>query len=753
MRFATIGAVSLPEIEHDAPRSVRASRLLRLFNLSIAVLLIVLLAAAYWYAWRPLPQTSGQIGAPISAEARIARDAKGVPHIQAASWEDAIFLQGYAMAQDRLWQMDGLRRRAAGELAEIAGPVAIGSDQEARRRNLRRIAEARERALQPSERAVLAAFARGVNYFIETHRGRLPLEFTLLRYDPRPWAASDCLLAGLEMYRTLTNSWRSELLKQKMLETGERSKVEFLFPVRTGHEPQPGSNAWAVAGSHTATGKPILANDPHLEFSIPSPWYLVHLKAPGLDVTGATIIGLPAVIIGHNDRIAWGATNLQFDVEDLYRQTAGAAVQVQQDAIPVKGASAIPLAVGITSQGPLFLSEDGQQYAMQWVADEPGGLTYPFLDIDRARNWSEFRAALEHYGGPGQNFVYADTDGNIGYQVAGLLPIRKSCAGDAPVEEAGCDWQGFIPFEKLPSAYNPAAGMIVTANQNPFPADFPYQVNGNFAAPYRANQIRARLGSRPKWKAEEMLSIETDVYSAFDYFLAQQVVAAFAAQKTKPVNPPKPANPQMQEAVEVLRAWNGQMQKGLAAPMLASLIYDQIRRQMAERAATGMGDVYTSFMAPGVVEKLLRERPADWFPDYDALLLRCLTGALDAGQKVQGSRVSRWDYGQYMSLEIQNPVEGRLPVIGRFFDIGPVAMSGAGTTVKQYTRRLGPSLRMVVDLGDLEHSFANLATGESAQVLSPHYKDQWDAYYAGRSFPMQYGKVDAKDVLVVKTDK
>ncbi|MEO8050762.1 MAG: penicillin acylase family protein, partial [Acidobacteriota bacterium] len=208
--------MSLPENAQVAPRSVRASRLLRLLNLSIAVLLIALLPVAYWYAWRPLPQTSGQIIAPISAEARIARDAKGVPHIQAASWEDAIFLQGYAMSQDRLWQMDGLRRRAAGELAEIVGRQAIESDQEARRMNLSQIAVAQERALKPSERAVLAAFARGVNYFIETHRGRLPLEFTLLRYDPRPWAASDCLLAGLEMYRTLTNSWRGELLKQKM---------------------------------------------------------------------------------------------------------------------------------------------------------------------------------------------------------------------------------------------------------------------------------------------------------------------------------------------------------------------------------------------------------------------------------------------------------------------------------------------------------------------------------------------------------
>jgi len=226
---------------------VRASRLLRVLNLSIAVLLIALVAAVYWYGWRPLAETAGQIAAPVSAEGRIARDAQGVPHIQAASWEDAIFLQGYAMAQDRLWQMDGLRRRAAGELAEIAGPPALESDREARRMNLRQIAETRERVLKSSERAVLAAFARGVNYFIETHRDRLPIEFTLLHYEPRPWAVRDSLLAGMEMYRTLTNSWRGELLKQQMLERGERAKVDFLFPVRTGHEPQPGSNACAVA--------------------------------------------------------------------------------------------------------------------------------------------------------------------------------------------------------------------------------------------------------------------------------------------------------------------------------------------------------------------------------------------------------------------------------------------------------------------------------------------------------------------------
>jgi penicillin amidase len=739
---------------------VRAHWLLRAVNLSIAVLLIAFVAAAYWYAWRPLPETSGQIAAPISAEARITRDALGVPHIQAASPEDALFLQGYAMAQDRLWQMDAMRRRASGELAEVVGPALLASDEEARRTGLARIAEAQLQSARPEERAVLAAFARGVNFFIETHRNRLPLEFTLLNYDPRPWTVRDSWLAGLEMYRTLNASWRSELLKERMLQAGDRAKVEFLLPLRAGSDPQPGSNAWAIAGSRSATGKPVLANDPHLEYAIPSPWYLVHLQAPGLNVTGAALVGLPGVIFGHNDHIAWGVTNLEFDVEDLYREQidlrtgqyrVGDTIQQarpERDVIAVKGARPVSMLNWVTRHGPLLVVDAQAQYALRWTARDPGGFTFPFLDIDRAQNWTAFRAALERYGGPGQNFVYADTAGNIGYQAAGRLPVRRNCLGDTPVDGArqDCEWDGFIPFDQLPQALNPTSGMIVTANQNLFPADYAYPVAGDFAGPYRAAQIRALLSARGKWKAEEMLRVETDVYSAFDHFLAQQVIAAFDKQK--------PARPNLKEAVETLRQWNGQMEKGRAAPLVVTLVYDQLRKLIAEQAATGSGAAYQSRRAPRVIEKLLRERPLDWFPDYDALLLRCLTGALAEGLKMQGSKVSRWDYGQYQQLRIENPVAGGLPLIGKYFNLGPVPMSGAPTTVKQYTeRRLGPSMRMIVDLGDLEHSLANLATGESGQRLSSHYKDQWDAYYTGRSFPMQFGKVDAQQVLVVKPQK
>jgi penicillin amidase len=728
--------------------------LLRAVNLSIAVLLGALLGAAYWFAWRPLPQTTGSISAPLAARATVARDALGVPHISAASWEDAIFLQGYATAQDRMWQMDALRRLAAGELAEVVGPSALESDRDARRLRMSRIAKAEERALRPEARTVYAAYARGVNYFLETHRGRLPLEFTLLNYQPRPWRVEDSLLAGLHMFRTLTTSWPEEIRKMHMLERGDQQKVSFLFPERTGTEVAPGSNAWAISGAHTASGKPILAGDPHLEFNIPSPWYLVHLKAPDLDVTGASLPGIPAVILGHNQQIAWSVTNLEFDVQDLYReqidlQTGRYRSQdqilqaaLEPDVIAVKGQKPSATDMWITRHGPVFLAEQNQRYALRWTAAEYPNLDFPFLAIDRARNWDEFNQALQRYAGPAQNFVYADAS-NIGYHVAGSLPVRAGCRGDVPVDatESECEWKGLIPYDDLPHVFNPPSGIIVSANQNPFPKDYAYPVAGVFSPPYRAAQIRELLESRDHWRPEEMLTVQKDVYSAFSYVLATETVKAWDK------NPG--ANPQIRSAVDELRKWNGQMEKGLAAPMIASLLFTELRKAAAKRAAPGAEEEYASRMAPVVIEQLLRERPAEWFPDYDELLRNSLAAAVEAGQKIQGSRVSRWDYGQFIELKIAHPVGGQLPLVGNYFNIGPVPMSGGPYTIKQTTPRLGPSMRMVVDLSDLDKSEANLTIGESGHRLSPHYKDQWSAYYGGTSFPMQFQKIDARETLVV----
>jgi penicillin G amidase len=732
--------------------SVSLDRLLKYINTLIAVALILAIAIVYWFAYRPLPVVSGTIGTFVDGAVTVTRDALGTPHIAAGSLEDALFAQGFVTAQDRLWQMDSLRRLASGELSEIIGPVTLESDREARTLRLRRLAEDSVRTMPAADRAAMAAYARGVNALIEKNRKSLPVEFTLLRYEPRPWTVADCALIGFHMFRTLTTTWRDEIVKRAMLQRGDPAKVDFLMPPRTGSEAQPGSNAWAIAGRLTASGKPILANDMHLEFSLPGVWYMAHLQAPGLNVAGVTLPGAPGVIAGHNDRIAWGITNLHFDVQDLYIERfddrsgrykfRGQDLQarLEQDPILVKGRTAAAHPVWITRHGPVFSGTGPERLSLRWSAADPEIFQFPFLDIDRARNWTEFTSAIARLPGPGSNFVYADVDGNIGYHATGKLPVRKGWIGDLPVDGASGDfeWDGYIPFEQLPSAFNPPSGMIVTANQNPFPAGYPYPVNGNFASHFRSTQIRDLLSARTGWKPEEMTVIQKDVYSSFSHALARVLLAAYDKRK--------PTNPALTDAIAILRGWNGQMEYSLAAPFLVTLAYQHLRRAVSE-IASNSGAAYDSQMAPAVIEKLLRTRPAGWVRDWDEALVRALADAVEEGQRIQGRNMKKWSYGRYTGLAINHPVLHSAPLVGKYFDIGPNPMSGSSTTVKQTTRRLGPSMRFSADLSDWDKSLLNVIIGQSGQPLSSHYRDEWERYYNGLSYPMQYGRVEGKSVL------
>ncbi len=764
-------------------------RPVRFINVTIAVLVVLAAVAVYWYAVRPLPKTSGEIVAPVKDRAAIKRDARGVPHIEASSWQDAIFLQGYVTAQDRLWQMDTLRRFGAGELAEVFGKSALPLDERSRRMQMRAIAELDARKLSPEERGVLVEYARGVNYFIDTHRGDYSLEFSLPghAYDPQPWTVTDSMLVGLVMFRDLTDSSRFESDKGKLLASGaDPVKIRTLFPAVRGQYVSPGSNAWVVSGAHVADGKPMAANDPHLAYGIPGTWHLVHLKAPGIDVSGAALPGLPCVITGHNEQIAWGVTNLEADAFDLYIEQIdertgryvfqGNAQQARLDRqiIGVRGGKPVQLDTWVTRHGPVILQENGKSYSMRWSAMD--GFGFPFFDIDRARNWEQFRAAVNRYWGPPQNFVYADRAGNIGYQAAGRVPIRRDFDGEVPLDGASgnFEWDGYIPFEQMPSEYNPPSGIIASANQNPFPPGFAYRVDGNFSDTYRVEQIRARLHANSKLTVEDMLAIQKDVYSAYDHFLAQQVITAVEKCGSK--------DQMVRAAVEVLRHWNGQMDKDEAAPMMVELLNNQmgamlvssltvaatnkaIREQLRSQPQNS-GEKARGYMRyagfggrapdilprPQVIERLLRERPPGWVAkeDWDAWLFDNFKAALQEGRARQGTPVSKWKWGRLLEWNFAHPVGKELPFVERFFDIGPVEMSGSGTTVKQTTGVIGPSERMVVDFGNLDRSVQNLTTGESGFVASAHYKDQWPAYYVGKSFPMQFDHVDAKEVLRVR---
>ncbi len=770
------------------------TRLLRVINVSIAVLIVLIGVAVYWYAFRTLPKISGDITAPISAGAVIRRDARGIPHIEAASWQDAIFLQGYATAQDRLWQMDSLRRYGAGELSEVVGRGALGLDERSRAMRMRAMAENDVNFLTPEDRAVFVEYARGVNYYISTHRGDYPLEFDLPghAYTPRAWSVVDSILVGLVMYRDLTDTSKFEFEKGTLMsQASDSAKVQMLFPAVQGQYVNPGSNAWAVSGAHTADGQPMLANDPHLRYSVPSTWHLIQMKAPGLDVSGATLPGVPCVITGHNNQIAWGVTNLETDVMDLYieqmDERRGAYMyqgklqqaQLDRQMIGVRGGPPLQVDIWVTRHGPVILHANGKTYTMRWSAAD--GFGFPFFDIDRAQNWQQFRAALGRFWGPGQNFVYADRAGNIGYQATGRLPIRKNFSGDLPLDGAAgnFEWDGYIPFDQLPSVYNPSAGIVASANQNPFPPSFPYGVDGSFADKYRIEQIRARLTAKPKLTVDDMLSIQTDVYSAFDLFLAHQVIAAYNKCGSKEAL--------ASQAVDLLRHWNGQMDKNQAAPTITELLRDQMGASLvagllpattdeaaraklksqpqnpAEKSGRPGQSAFKTVPVsnrvvpdilprPQVLQMLLTKRPQGWVSnnDWDAWLIQQLNATLTTGRNRLGSPVSKWKWGRLLQWNLQHPVGKELPLVSRFFDIGPVEMSGSGTSVKQTTGVMGPSERMIVDLGHLDKSVQNLTVGESGHVASSHYKDQWSAYYTGKSFPMEFDHIDANQVLTVK---
>ncbi len=580
-----------------------------------------------------------------------------------------------------------------------------------------------------------------------------------------PWSVVDSLLAGMQMFRTLTNDWQTKLVKQKMLATGEPEKVNFLFPFRSGTEVipgtlmpgdgHPGSNAWAIAGARSATGKPLLSNDMHLEFSEPGVWYLDHHEAPGLNVTGVALPGVPGIVSGHNDRIAWGMTNLGFDVQDLYMEKIDLRTgrylfkgnweqaHAEREVIAIKGRAPEEMTIWVTRHGPIIATENGAAMALRWSAEDPAVLQSIFPEVDQARNWDEFKRALSRFGGPGQNFVYADVDGNVGYHATGKLPIRTGFYGDVPVDGSSGEneWAGYIPFDDLPQAFNPPNGLIVTANQNPFPPDYPYHVSGFFDAPYRSSQILAMLSAAgDKLKPEDSLRVQKDVYSALYKFIAQELVKAYDEHKS--------GNPTFADAIAMLRAWNGQMGQDRPEPLIVNLAYQYLRKAIAERAAPGSGESYDIHLSSAVTERMLRERPAGWFGDYNELLLRCFADAMEEGRRMQGTDPKRWRWGKYRYLEIDHPVGSRLPLLKNFFDIGPVPMSGGSTTVKQTTAKLGPSERMDASLGDWDASLMEIPIGQSGNVASWHYKDQWDAYYNGTSFPMQFKNVQRKSTVM-----
>jgi penicillin amidase len=513
----------------------------------------------------------------------------------------------------------------------------------------------------------------------------------------------------------------------------------------------PGSNNWVISGEHTATGKPLLSNDMHLGHSIPDIWYEAHhTKGDGedYDVAGVTLPGLPFVIVGHNRRIAWGFTNLGPDVQDLFNEQFNADGQVLtpegwqrpervREVIHVKGKPDDVFDVIVTRHGPVItpiLPGETRQLALQWTIYDASNLSVPFLEVNSARNWQEFRAAFAKFAGPSQNVVYADVDGHIGYQATGKIPVRAS--GDGLLPEPGADrahdWTGYVPFDKLPSVYDPPSGILATANGRITPNGYPYLLANIWWGPYRTARIVHLLRDGDRFKAADMLAVQTDIASELERFFCNRFVYA--------IDHTGKASQRVRQAAEIMRGWDGRMEKNSAA---ATITYWSRRNLLKLLLLPKLGSNFVDYdwpLSAPALETIITQRPPRWLPggysSYDDVLVAAVQQTVDSQRAPRD--LSAWQWGTQFPIEVQHPVLSSIPVLNWFSGTGSHPQSGSGSTVKQIGFDVGPSERLTVDFANLDHSTLNIVIGQSGHLLSPHYKDQFPAWYDGTTFPLPF---------------
>jgi len=549
----------------------------------------------------------------------------------------------------------------------------------------------------------------------------------------------------------------------ELMET-QRQSFELLGINSATLEMLQASNNWVVSGKRTVSGKPLLANDPHIPASAPGIWYQTSLAAPGIHVAGVTFVGVPGIVAGHNERIAWGVTNLGPDVQDVYVEKfdkdnptryltpAGwREAEVRHEQIKVrKGFTDIAtdtqtFDVTVTRHGPIVLEKDGVRYALRWTALDPAALrSVAFPELNRARNWKEFTTSLSQYGGPTQNFVYADIDGHIGYYGAGRIPIRKTGDGSVPYDgstDAG-EWTGFIPFDKLPHVYDPSSGMIITANQRIAGESYPYFLSHVWASPYRARRILDLLSEKPKLNTDDFRRIQSDVYS-----IGNVTFARAAARTMKSVSGSgAEANDAIKQLIADFETWDGMM----SADSRVALVVSQTRSAFRERiinAALGP-DLAKTYRWPEVevlIDRLVTEQPPEWLPkeftSYGELLRASYEDARQTLTKTLGADESKWSWGAQTKVRFQHPL-AQAPLIGMQFTIPPFPQNGSGGTVNVGS---AVSMRLIADLSDWDKTRHGIPLGQSGIPTSPHWKDQLDDWRNGstRAFPFNKAAVES----------
>ncbi|MEB6549973.1 penicillin acylase family protein [Heyndrickxia sporothermodurans] len=750
-----------------------------IWTLSIIVVLILVgYFAASAYISRSLPKTEGKIKlSGLNAKVNVIRDKNGVPHIDAENEQDLYMAQGYIQAQDRLFQMDLSRRQASGELSEVVGEAAIDKDKYFRTLGLRRAATASYNEYSSQAKETLQWFADGVNAYIKELKdnGKWPIEFTILGYKPKEWTPIDSLTIGKYMAFDLGGHWEDQAFRYYLLQNFPKEKAYDLFPSYPKDAPYiiskdtlnleksfasavippefNGSNDWVVSGKKTKSGKPILADDPHLGLNSPSIWYQMQLKAPTVNVSGVIFAGVPGIILGHNEEIAWGVTNTGPDVQDLYIEKRNPKeknqflynkkwenAEVIKEPIKVKDRKTIDYEVTITRHGPViseFAADSGKDtvLSLQWTALQPSNELEAVLQMNKAGNWDEFEKALENFETPTQNFVFASKDGTIAYKANGKIPIRKKGDGLLPVPgwTDEYEWTGYIPFNELPKTVNPKEGFISTANNKVISDDYPYHISHNWAQPYRQMRIQEVLKSKDQITAKDMQDLQMDKVN----LQAKEFVPIFL-DHLKEIK-----DKSAKEALTSLQQWNYIDDKDAAAPLIFNMWMRKIPEVLfAKEISKEMLDKFGG--QKQAVDELIRHaaegQPGPWITEHGGLqkvLQSSLTLAIKEIEKTQGDNVKKWEWGKYHQLYFGHPLSSVKPLNYLFNSDGKVPVGGSSVTVQAAANKEdgtvdhGASWRFVIDTSDMNTGYHIVGPGQSGHIKSEWYHDQLKAWTEG----------------------
>ena len=749
--------------------------------------MLVIFGTSGIYLWlqSSLPKIDGMISVPgLGAPVEIVRDTNAVPHIFAERSEDAYFALGLSHAQDRLWQMEIMRRTGAGRLSEIMGAPTLPIDKFTRTLGFYKSAEARAEEMPPDLKKQMDAYAAGVNYYIDHHDGTLSPEFILLNHTPEPWRTADSLVWSRMMAFRLSQNWWKELFRLRLQTVFTKPQIDDFWPsgdigpvtldnpnqaaslmkaVPPAFRPKSASNAWVLSGKRTASGKPILANDPHLGFDAPGLWYLARIKTPRFEVTGATVPGVPITVIGHNGTIAWGLTTTGGDSQDLFVEKidpedknryltpdGSRAFHVRTEIIKVKGIDSVVLNVRVTRNGPVIsdistqtkrLKLAGQLLALKSIAARADDRTHEALyRINRAQDWKKFLAATKLFHSPQQNLFYADITGEIGMIAPARLPLRNGWDGRWPADGVNRDhrWMGFIPFDGLPKIHNPSVGFIGNANNQLVPSSYPHLITKDWDAPYRARRLKGLVARNSKHTLDDSATWQMDRTSEAARELLPLMLHQLQERET--------------QVLKRLIAWDYQMDKGKPEPLVYSA---WVRFFMIELMKPyGLEDLAPM---PAFLIKVLRDKP-NWCDQPKTkkretckpLLTASLVKALKKISQHLGKNIDNWKWGEMHRATFKHQLFDRIPIIKLWGNLsiptdgGDHTLNRGQTTfgddgLNPFSHRHGAGFRVIYDLSSLQRSRFIIATGQSGNIFSKYYRNFLKPWRDG-AYIQIYGK-------------